>query len=65
MKPNDKIRYKISHLLDIVIPPNGWEEYISLLDAEGIPNRRQMVAMLMIICRQIELLEELLDKKVS
>jgi len=54
---NDGIREKVSRLLGVMIPPGKWEQYLDMLDKNGVPNRKQLIGMVLIICQQIELLE--------
>jgi hypothetical protein len=54
---DEGIRAKVSRFLDILIPEGKWEEYLELLDRNGIPNRKQTIGLLLIICQQIEKLE--------
>lgn len=57
----DKIRHKISQQLNIVIPPNKWVQYIELLDRDGIPNRKQLIGVFMIMAQHLEMFEGLFE----
>lgn len=57
----ERIRHKISQQLDVLIPENKWEQYIDLLDRDGIPNRKQLIGIFMILCQQVEILESLIE----
>ena len=57
----EKIRQKISQHLDILIPENRWQQYIDILDRDGIPNRKQLIGVFMILCQQVETLENLIE----
>jgi hypothetical protein len=54
---NDGIREKVSRLLGVMIPEGRWVNHLEALDREGIPNRKQMIGLLLIICQTIEDLE--------
>ena len=54
---NDGIREKISRLLGVMIPPGKWEQYLDMLDKNGVPNRKQLIGLVLIICQHLESLE--------
>jgi hypothetical protein len=54
---NEGIRDKVSRLLGLSIPAGKWESYMGILDRDGVPNRKQLIGLVLIICQQIEILE--------
>lgn len=60
-KIKNKIRQDISQLVDVLIPENRWTQYIDLLDRDGIPNRKQLIGIFMIMAQHIEVIENIID----
>lgn len=56
-----KIRQRISQILDVLIPENRWEQYVELLDRDGKPSRKQLIAIFMSMCQHMETLENLYE----
>lgn len=56
-----KIRQKISQILDVLIPENRWEQYVDLLDKDGKPSRKQLIAIFMSMCQHMETLENVYE----
>lgn len=61
MKIKTKIREHISQQLDVLIPERQWERYISILDRDGIPNRKQLIGIFMTLCQHVEVLENAIE----
>lgn len=60
-KIRTKIRQDISQLLDVLIPENRWQQYIDLLDRDGIPSRKQLIGIFMLLCQHVETLENTVE----
>lgn len=56
-----KIRQRISQILDVLIPENRWEQYVELLDKDGKPSRKQLIAIFMSMCQHMETLENVYE----
>lgn len=68
MKFKIGIRQSVSQVFDVLIPQGKWQEYIEMLDRDGHPNRRELIALVLIFSKHIEALEaavENLDSKIS
>ena len=61
MKIPNKIRQKVSQYLEILIPEGQWEQYVDMLDRDGKFTSKNMMAILLIACRQIETLETIVE----
>jgi len=61
MKIKEKIRQKVSQSLDVLIPENQWEKYIDLLDRDGKFSKKTIIAVILLLCQQVEKLETLVE----
>lgn len=59
--PKERIRPDISQALGVLIPEGKWEEYIDLLDRDGKFTRKNMLTMIILLCKHVERLESVVD----
>lgn len=58
-----KISEKISSIFGFKIKEGEWEKYLSELDKEGEPTRKNMAELLFAVCEELERLEKLVEEK--
>lgn len=61
MKIKNRIRQDISQVFNVLIPQGRWNEYVELLDRDGHPNRRELVSLILVFAKHIEVLENLIE----
>lgn len=56
-----KIRQEVSQITDILIPENRWETYVNLMDRENKFTRKNLISVIMVMCQELELFENLIE----
>jgi hypothetical protein len=59
MKNN--LRQQVSQVLDTLIPEGQWDKYVDMLDREGKFTRKSELSIILLLCKQIEVLEDKIE----
>lgn len=52
------IRKEASNILELVVPPEGWDKVFTALDREGKPTPQHMKKLLLLLLKSVEQLEK-------
>lgn len=60
-KIQNKIRADMSQNFGVLIPEGKWDQYFHMLDQDGHPNRKELLATILTYAQHIEQLENLVE----
>jgi hypothetical protein len=56
-----KIRQEVSQIVDVLIPENKWEQYIELMDRDNKFQKKNLIAIIFVMCQELETFENLIE----
>jgi hypothetical protein len=56
-----KIRQEVSQIVDVLIPENKWEQYIDLMDRDNKFQKKNLIAIIFVMCQELEVFENLIE----